>query len=130
MNTWRAFLHRLGYLPRKRRFDRQLDEELQFHVESRVDELAQQGYLRPEARARAVAEFGSRTRVAEEIRAAWQFRWLEDLVADGSDALRAFRRRPTSPWRSSPELHSAAETAAWRQFATSLRAGELDNSAR
>ena len=27
--------------------------------------------------------------------AAWQFRWLEDLVADGSYALRAFRRRPT-----------------------------------
>ncbi|HET9359818.1 MAG TPA: ABC transporter permease [Vicinamibacterales bacterium] len=95
MNTWRTFLHRLGYLPRKGRFDRQLDEELQFHVESRVDELEQQGYPRPEARLRAVAEFGSRTRVAEESRAAWQFRWLEDVVADGSYALRAFRRRPT-----------------------------------
>jgi len=95
MNTWRTFLHRVGYLPRKGRFDRQLDEELQFHVESRVDELEQQGYPRPEARVRAVAEFGSRTRVAEDIRAAWQFRWLEDVVADGSYALRAFRRRPT-----------------------------------
>ena len=95
MNAWRTLLHRLGYLPRKGRFDRQLDEELQFHVESRVDELEQQGYPRPEARARAVAEFGSRTRVAEDTRAAWQFRWLEDVVADGSYALRAFRRRPT-----------------------------------
>ncbi len=95
MNTWRTVLHRLGYLSRKGRFDRQLDEELQFHVESRVDELEQQGYPRPEARARAVAEFGSRTRVAEDTRAAWQFRWLEDVAADGSYALRAFRRRPT-----------------------------------
>jgi putative ABC transport system permease protein len=43
---------------------------------------------------RAVAEFGSRTRVAEDTRAAWRFRWLEDVVADGSYALRAFRRRP------------------------------------
>ena len=95
MNTWRTFLHRLGYLPRKERFDRQLDEELQFHIESHVDELARQGYPRPEARARAVAEFGSRARVAEDTRAAWQFRWLEDLVADGRYALRTFRRRPT-----------------------------------
>jgi putative ABC transport system permease protein len=95
MNAWRTLLHRLGYLPRKGRFDRQFDEELQFHIESRVDELEQQGYPRPQARARAVAEFGSRTRVAEDIRAAWQFRWLEDLVADGRYALRAFRRRPT-----------------------------------
>lgn len=94
MSAWRTLLHRLGYLPRHRRFDRQLDAELQFHIESRTDELEQQGYARPDARARAIAEFGSPIRVTEDSRAAWQFRWLEDVIADTAYAVRAFRRRP------------------------------------
>ena len=55
MSAWRTLLHRLGYLPRQRRFDRQLEAELQFHIESRADELEQQGYGRADARARAIA---------------------------------------------------------------------------
>jgi putative ABC transport system permease protein len=94
MSAWRTLLHRLGYLPRQRRFDRQLDEELQFHIDSRADELEQQGYVRDEARTRAAAEFGSRSRVVEDTRAAWQFRWLEDLFADVTYAVRTFRRHP------------------------------------
>src|SRR6187455_2291087 len=94
MSTWRTLLHRLRYLPRQRRFDRQLEAELQFHIESRADELEQQGYARADARARANAEFGSRTRITEDTRAAWQFRWLEDVLADVSYAVRAFGRRP------------------------------------
>jgi|KBSSwiStaDraftv2_1062776.scaffolds.fasta_scaffold14991_4 putative ABC transport system permease protein len=94
MSAWRTLLHRLGYLPRQRRFDRQLEAELQFHIESRADELEQEGYARADARARAIVEFGPRTRIAEDTRAAWQFRWLEDVLADVSYAVRAFCRRP------------------------------------
>ena len=94
MSAWRTLLHRLGYLPRQRRFDRQLEAELQFHIDGRADELEQQGHTCADARARAVAEFGPRTRIVEDTRAAWQFRWLEDVLADVSYALRAFRRRP------------------------------------
>ena len=57
MSAWRTLLHRLGYLPRQRRFDRQLEAELQFHIESRADELEQQGYARdrrPSARYRRI----------------------------------------------------------------------------
>ena len=92
MSAWRTLLHRIGYLSRPRRFDRQLDAELRFHIDSRADELERQGYSRSAAEARALAEFGSRTRVAEDARAAWQFRWIEDLIADITYALRAFRR--------------------------------------
>ena len=49
MSAWRTLLHRLGYLPRQRRFDRQLEAELQFHIESRADELEQEGYARADA---------------------------------------------------------------------------------
>src|SRR5688572_6030237 len=94
MKAWRMFLHRLGYLPRQRRFDEQLDDELQFHIESRADELERQGYGRADARRRAVAAFGSRARVMEDSRAVWRFRWVDDLAADTRFALRTFCRRP------------------------------------
>jgi len=94
VSAWRTLLHRIGYLSRQRRFEHQLDAELRFHIESRADELEQHGYSRSAAEARALAEFGSRTRVAEDARAAWQFRWIEDLVADINYALRTFRRYP------------------------------------
>jgi predicted permease len=92
VSAWRTLLHRIGYLSRPRRFDHQLDAELRFHIDSRADELERQGYRRSAAEARALAEFGSRTRVAEDARAAWQFRWFEDLTADIAYAIRSFRR--------------------------------------
>jgi hypothetical protein len=33
MSVWRSLVHRLGYLLRPHRFDRQLDEELRFHID-------------------------------------------------------------------------------------------------
>jgi hypothetical protein len=92
VSAWRTLLHRIGYLSGPRRFDRQLDAELRFHIDSRADELERQGYSRSAAESRALAEFGSRTRVAEDARAAWQFRWFEDLTTDIAYALRSFRR--------------------------------------
>src|SRR5688572_16063752 len=94
MGSWERLRHRLGYLSRQRRFDTQLRDELQFHIDTRTEELERQGHPRGAARARAVAEFGSPARVMEDSRAAWQIRWLEDLLADIRYALRAFRRRP------------------------------------
>jgi hypothetical protein len=66
VSAWRTLLHRLGYLSRQRRFDRQLDAELRFHIDSRVEELERQGYARSAAEARAHVEFGPRARVAED----------------------------------------------------------------
>ena len=94
MRAWRVFLHRLRCLVRQPRFDDQLRDELQFHIETRVEELEQRGYSAAAARTRAVAEFGSRTRVMEDARAAWQVPWLENLVTDAGYAVRTFRRRP------------------------------------
>ena len=94
MSAWRTLLHRLRYIRRPQRFDRQLSDEVQFHIETRADQLEQQGYRREDARARAVDEFGSPARVMEDSRAEWQFRWFEDVIADLRYAGRAFRRRP------------------------------------
>ena len=49
---------------------------------------------RSAALAQARREFGSVALMREDSRAAWQFRWLEDLGADVRYCLRAFRRTP------------------------------------
>ena len=85
---------RLTHLGRASTFDRELDAEIALHIEMRADELQQDGMARVEAVARARREFGSALRVKEDTRAAWQFRWLEEMLSDLSYAARALRRNP------------------------------------
>src|SRR6267142_59937 len=90
MAVWR----RLTHFGRASTFDRELDEEISLHIEMRADALQQGGMTRVEAVARARREFGSALRVKEETRAAWQFRWFEEMLSDLSYAARALRRNP------------------------------------
>jgi predicted permease len=94
MSVWKEIANRLSYLAFRSRFDTELDSEIQFHIETRADELAQTGLTRAAALAQARREFGSGARAREETRAAWQLRWVEDLAADLRYAARAFRRNP------------------------------------
>jgi len=89
---WKEIAGRVAWLGRRSRFEEELSEEIQFHIETRADELEQQGLPSAEALAQARREFGSRARAIEDTRSAWQFRWLEDLCADLRYAARAFRR--------------------------------------
>ncbi len=94
MSEWKEAIRRLTYLLRRSRFDRELDAEHQFHIESRADELEAAGASRAAALAQARREFGSAARMSEDTRSAWQFRWLEDLFGDLRYAARAFGRNP------------------------------------
>jgi predicted permease len=94
MALWREVAHRFSYLLGRGRFDRQLQDEMRFHVECRADELEQSGMSRKDALAAARREFGSPARASEDARDAWQFRWLEELLSDLRYAARAFRRNP------------------------------------
>jgi predicted permease len=89
-----AVLRRLTHFFRASTHDRELEEEIALHVELRADELQRDGMARGDAMARARREFGSALRVKEETRAAWEFRWLEELLSDLSYAGRALRRNP------------------------------------
>jgi predicted permease len=89
-----AVWRRLAHFGRAASFDRELDEEIALHLEMRADELEREGIAREDALARARREFGSRLRVKEETRSAWQFRWLEETRSDFSYAARALRRNP------------------------------------
>ncbi len=94
MTSFTEWINRIKYFRRRAQFDRELDAEAEFHVESRAAELQEAGCSPQEAIRRARIEFGSTARVVEDSRAAWQFRWIEDAAGDLRYALRAFRRSP------------------------------------
>ncbi|MGO9254841.1 MAG: ADOP family duplicated permease [Bryobacteraceae bacterium] len=94
MAFWNEIGNRLAYLLRRSRFDRELEEEMRFHLQARADELEQAGLSSGEALLQARREFGSTLRSREQTRSAWQMRWLEELGSDLRYAARALRRNP------------------------------------
>jgi predicted permease len=94
MQFLKELWRRLRWLTSRSRFDSELADEIQFHMESRAEELEQSGVPRADAIARARREFGSRLKAAEDTSGAWQVQWLEDLFSDLRYAARALRRNP------------------------------------
>jgi putative ABC transport system permease protein len=72
------------------RLERELEEELRFHVERDAEARASTGSA--DARREALAAFGGVERVKDEVRAARGVLPLEEIVADLRYALRSLRR--------------------------------------
>jgi predicted permease len=79
---------------RKRRFDRDLEAELQAHLDEKADELTGEGVTPDEARAAASRRFGNRTLLAERSREMWAFVSLESIWQDVRYAARILRKNP------------------------------------
>ncbi len=94
MHFLKELWRRVSWLARRSRFNSELSDELQFHLESRAEELEREGVPHDEALARARREFGSPLRTVEDTSSAWQMRWLEELISDLRYAFRAFLRNP------------------------------------
>jgi putative ABC transport system permease protein len=94
MARWQEVLRRGMYQGRRSRFDDELHEEMQFHIDMRASELEALGLSPRDALAQAMREFGSQLRLAEETRRVWGFQWLEDLASDFRYAVRSCRRHP------------------------------------
>jgi predicted permease len=77
-----AFVRRLLALLHRNRFERDLDDELAFHLAMRSSQQMPHG------------AFGSVLRVKEEAREAWMFTSLEGVLTDVRFAYRAWRRSP------------------------------------
>ena len=84
----------LGRLFRRDTLERDLDKELRFHIDARVETLVGQGVAPGEARRRALAEFGGVEPIKEGARDARGTRWVEDLAGDVRYALRMMQRSP------------------------------------
>ncbi len=82
-----SFLHR-------DRLNRELAEELEFHIQMRAKELREEGTPPEEAIRAARRQFGNRSQAAEDIHRLWGFRRLDELLQDLNYALRTFRRNP------------------------------------
>ena len=89
-----SWINRLGGLMRPRRLDAELDDELRFHIESRVRQYVAEGMTPDAARRRARLAFGSRDRVKEECREADVIHWLDTAWRDLRYALRTLRASP------------------------------------
>ncbi|HEX6201528.1 MAG TPA: ABC transporter permease, partial [Thermoanaerobaculia bacterium] len=92
---WAAVL-REGFraLAFRRREERELAEELAFHLEMEAEKNRAAGMDAAEARRRARIAFGGVDRTVEEVREARGTAWLHDLAADLRFALRTLRRSP------------------------------------
>jgi predicted permease len=85
---------RLRSLFSRGRRDRELDEELAFHLEMATQENLRRGLTPEEARRQAYLRLGGVAQVREATRDARGIRWFDDFVADIRYALRGFVRAP------------------------------------
>ncbi len=76
-------------------FERDMDDEIRFHVESRTADLIRRGIAPAEAARRARVEFGSVEKHKEESRASFGLRLLDEIRGDTRYALRTFVRNRT-----------------------------------
>jgi predicted permease len=81
-------------LLRRRQLDRDLDDELQFHLAMGEQKLTESGVPAEEARYGARREFGNATQAKEASRELWTFPSLETLWQDIRFGLRQLRRNP------------------------------------
>lgn len=85
---------RIRMLLSGRRFDRDLQDEMQLHLELRERRLRETGLSPDEARAAARRRFGNIRRLRDESTDAWGWRRIDDLRLDLRDGVRALRRTP------------------------------------
>src|SRR5271169_5993336 len=88
------FRRRLTMLFHRRRFQRELDEEMRLHLDLRRQQQIASG-LNPElARQSAQRRFGNVTRIKEKSHMAWGWNWLETFLQDAGYGMRSMLRTP------------------------------------
>ncbi len=92
----RNLLLRIRALVAPRRVERELDEELAFHIERETQKHISSGLSPIDARTRALARFGPVPLAADQCRDARGTGFVDDLARDILYALRTFRRAPLS----------------------------------
>ncbi len=96
--NWRKWLYRLPLAWRetvlRRETERELDDELAFHLEMQIAANRAQGMNPKQARYAALRQFDGLEQRKEECRDARKMNWLDDLIGDTGYALRMLRKRP------------------------------------
>src|SRR3990170_6304244 len=90
----RRITTRLTSLFRRNRLERDLDRELQFHIEMLTEQHVRAGVPQTEARRLALRNFGAVDRVKDDVRDTWMSRLAETLGQDIRYGARNLRRNP------------------------------------
>lgn len=91
-NGWR----RLRVLWHGDRFDRDLREEMEFHLALQIEENVNQGMSPEQARQAACRQFGNSLLLKEKSRDSWGLGWIDTLCRDLKYSVRSLRRHPGS----------------------------------
>src|SRR5260370_4944850 len=78
----------------RRRMERDLDKEIQFHVELQVSDKVRSGISEIEARRLTRLEFGGTEQIKEDCRQSRGTMWLETLVQDFRYSLQQLPKSP------------------------------------
>jgi predicted permease len=91
---WTEAWLKVKALAMRRRLERDLEEELQFHLAKRAEKNRALGLGAEDARVAARRRFGNVTLVKEDCREMWIFTWLETLWKDIRYAARILAKSP------------------------------------
>src|SRR5579862_1461232 len=91
---WLKARLRLRSIFRRTCMEQELDEELRFHLEHKIEEGIAQGLSPKEARYRALRAMDGLEQRKEEMRDMRHIHWLTDFLDDARYAIRSLRRTP------------------------------------
>ena len=95
MSSWMdRTLSRLRLLTGRRAFERELEDEMRFHLEMEAQKHEERGLSPQAARALAEREFGRVERYKDEVRDVRGITWMDDVGRDVRFALRTLRKSP------------------------------------
>jgi predicted permease len=77
---------------RREQLERDLDRELGYHMNRRIEDLMKDGLSEPDARRQASLELGGVPQVQEAVRDTWIWRWVDVLMRDVRYAIRSLTR--------------------------------------
>src|SRR5215831_5887553 len=92
MEWFQTTLRRIRFYLTRRRFDREMEDEMRFHVEMRLQENLDDGMPEELARCDALRSFGNKTLLKERSGDVWILPWLDGLAQDIRIAIRMLRR--------------------------------------
>src|SRR5215470_17869440 len=94
LNRFLQLWRRLLFYLRRDQFDRELAEEMKFHLELKAEENLRAGMEPAEARYAAERQFGNQTLLREVSREMWGGRSIETLFQDLRFGIRMFLKSP------------------------------------
>jgi putative ABC transport system permease protein len=88
------FWRRLLSLLRRGRYEREMEEEIRFHLEMQIEQNLASGMAMEKARQTARRQFGNQTWLKEVSREMWSVRFIETLIQDLRYGVRMLLKNP------------------------------------